>query len=151
MSFSLVLQRNVSQPNKVDKDVTDVATATGVMKEGASIIDPVFLIDTTLSADMISRVNYLKCETLSRFYYITDIIITTDHLYEIHCHVDVLMSYKTEIREQSAIVARQYKKKSMLLDDGWFMAYQNPLVQTKYLSNIQPFEHQEFVLVLAGS
>lgn len=151
MSFQIMLQRNNSNPNFVDKDVEDIAQATGVWKRGTSIINPVFTIDTVLTEDMISHVNYVYCEALGRYYYVTNIIAESPRLWTFHCHVDVLMSYKDKIREQTAIVARQAAKFNMYLDDGWFMAYQDPIIQTKLFSAASPFEHQEFVLVVAGS
>ena len=151
MSFQLSLQKNLSPPNKVDKDITDVAYATGTIKSPTSIIDPVFIIDTAMSSSMISNINYVYSPDLGRYYYVTNIISTTDKLWEIHCHVDVLMTYKNGIREQTAIVARQAKKFNMMLDDGWFMVYQDPIIKTEMFSEQAPFEHQEFVLVVAGS
>lgn len=66
-------------------------------------------------------------------------------------HVDVLTTYADGIKTQTAIVSRQKEKRNMMLDDGWFMAYQNPIIQQKYFSNATPFETQEFVLIVAGS
>lgn len=151
MSFQISLQKCTSPANFVNKEVTDVAYATGVLRNGASIIDPVFLIDTSLTSDMISNVNYVYVEEFGRYYYVTNIVAETNQLWAVHCHVDVLMSYKEEIKAQRAIVARQANKFNMYLDDGWFMAYQDPIIQTKYLSVADPFEHQEFVLVVAGN
>ena len=66
-------------------------------------------------------------------------------------HVDVLKSFADQIRNQTAVVARQEKKYNLMLDDGFFMTYQNPKIQTKLFSVADPFETQEFVLVVAGS
>lgn len=151
MSFQISLQKNTSPPNFVTKSITDVAYATGVLREGTSIIDPTFLIETELSSDMISNVNYLYCAEFGRYYYVTNIIAETGKLWSVHCHVDVLMSYASQIKAQTAVVARQTNQYNMMLDDGWFMAYQDPIIQTKYLSEEAPFEHQEFVLVVAGN
>lgn len=151
MSFRITLQRNNSPSNKVDKQIIDVAYADGTLKESTSIIDPVIIISTNLSSNMIADINYIYCEEFHRYYYVTNIISIANDLWELHCHVDVLMTYKDEIRDQTAIVARQENKYNMYLDDGWFMSYQDPIIQTKYLSVDDPFENQEFVLVVAGS
>lgn len=151
MSFRVSLQLNKSPVNKLDKEIQDIAYADGVLKENTSIIDPVFLIDTNLASEMLSRVNYLYCQDFNRYYYVTNIISDSNLLWEVHCHVDVLMSFKDSIRQQKGIIARQENKFNMMLDDGWFMAYQDPIIQTKYLSVSNPFEHQEFVLVVAGA
>ena len=65
--------------------------------------------------------------------------------------VDVLMTYADQIKEQTAVIARQAFKRNMYLDDGWFMSYQNPRFKQLYFSNATPFESQEYVLIIAGS
>lgn len=151
MSFPIILQENVSPMNKVSKTVTDIATATGNLKEGTSIIDPIIEIESTLDADILSRVNYAYIALFHRYYFVTDITLDITGLWLVSMHVDVLMSYKDTIRAQNGVVARQVNQYNMYLDDGWFMTYQNPEVVDLYFSEPAPFESQEFVLVLAGS
>lgn len=151
MSFVVKLQENLSPSNVVSKNITDIATATGTLREGTSILSPSILIDSQLEADILGRVNYAYIELWHRYYYVTDISLDVTGLWLVHMYVDVLMSYSTEIRQQSCIVARQERKYNMYLDDGWFMAFQNPIVQTPYFSVTDPFEAQSYILVVAGS
>lgn len=151
MSFSITFQENSSPLNKVDKSVSDVVTVTGNLREGSSILDPEIEIESSLDASMLGRVNYAYIPTFNRYYYVNDIVIDITGLWLVSMHVDVLMSYKTEIKAQNAIVARQERKYNMYLDDGWFMTYQNPLVRQQYFSNPTPFEGESYILVLAGS
>lgn len=153
MSFDVVLQRNKSASNVVNKDLTDVVTVNGTWRNPTSVIDPVVLIDQPEGIevdDFMANINYCHIEVAKRWYYITNIIATNNRLWELHCHVDVLMTYKADILAQECIVSRQANVYNLNLDDGWFMSYQNPLVQTKTFSNATPFEVQEFVLVMAG-
>lgn len=151
MSFSVTLQLNKSPSNKVDKNITDVAVATGVLRAGTSIISPVIEISSQLSESIISGVNYAYIPEFNRYYFVTNIISTANRLWVIHMQVDVLMTYKTYIRRQTAIVSRQKNVFNMMLDDGWFMAYQNPIVQLRKFSEAAPFNSQEYILVLAGN
>lgn len=153
MSFQIILQENKSPSNKVTKDVTDIATATGVLRDGATILDPKILIESALESDILGRVNYAHIEQFHRYYYIGDITLDATGLWLFDMHVDVLMSYADEIREQNAVVARQATEGNfnLYLDDGWFMAYQDPIIQIKHFSVEGPFEHSEYVLVLAGN
>lgn len=151
MSFDIALYQNTSPVNKVDKSITLVATVSGVLRSGVTVTDPIVLIESQTPATIISGVNYAYISELGRYYYITGIASDANGLWLISMHVDVLMTYRTQIRSQSAIVARQENVYNMYLDDGWFMAYQKPLIQTKYLSIAAPFEHEEYVLVIAGS
>ena len=151
MSFSVKLQKNTSPPNYVAKAIADIKTCTGTLREGTSIIDPVILIEGDVKANMVGSINYCYIAEFGRYYYITNIISDVTGVWEIHCHVDVLMSFSAQIKEQNAVVSRQEYRYNMMLDDGWFMSYQDPIVQTKLFSVEGPFEQQEFVLVVAGN
>lgn len=151
MSFSIIGYRCNSATNVVDKEINQEFSVEGTLRDGSSVIDPVILIEANAPGFHANDVNYLYVEEFRRYYYITNIISTNHTLWEIHAHVDVLMSYKDQIRAQTAIVARQESQYNLYLDDGIFMTYQNPKIQTKFFSNPTPFETQEFVLIVAGS
>lgn len=151
MSFPIVLYTNNSAANVVDKNISEVVTLTGVLRNGSSITDPVISVEISGDSFPTNGVNYLYIALFGRYYYVTNIISVNNTLWEIHCHVDVLMSFKDGIRNQTAIVARQEIEYNLMLDDGIFMCYQDPLIQTKLFSVAGPFETQEFVLIVAGS
>lgn len=151
MSFAVLLQENLSPTNKVDKSVSDIATATGTLRSGTSVLSPIIEIDSSLEADILARVNYAYIQLFHRYYYITDIKLDVTGLWLMSMHVDVLMTYKAQIRQQDAIVARQENHVNMYLDDGWFMAYQKPLIYTPRFSVEKPFESESYILVVAGS
>lgn len=145
----MVLYTNESATNVVNKTINTVETVQGYLRQGTSIIDPVIMVEDTDFQN--KNVNYAQIQVFGRYYYITNIASVYNNLWEIHCHVDVLMSFADGIKAQTAVVARQERTYNLMLDDGFFMAYQNPRLQTKTFSNATPFEHQEFVLVVAGS
>ena len=151
MSFPIYLYTNNSNVNVVTKSLTQVATATGTLRASTSIIDPVITIESQLAAELISQCNYLHIPSFSRYYYITNVVSEVTSLWTLHCHVDVLMSFASSIRAQTALVARQENKYNLYLDDGSFMAYQNPMIDTCPFSNPHPFnENGQFVLIVAG-
>lgn len=159
--FTINLYKMQSPSNKIDKDISfQIAQINGALRAGCSIIDPVIVIETDDNALWKKGLNYAYISEFGRYYYVTNIISvpgaiarTTSNVYfwELHMHVDVLMSFKDEILAQTAIIARQESKYNLYLDDGSFMTYQNPKIQTKTFSVAGPFETQEFVLVVAGS
>lgn len=151
MSFDINLYANTSPVNKVDKNISLVLSTTGVLRDGVTISDPVVLLEVATPANIISSANYAYIPELGRYYYITGVASDANGLWIVSMHVDVLMSFKEQIRNQYAIVARQEYIYNMYLDDGWFMAYQKPLIQLKYFSVTAPFENVEFVLLVAGS
>lgn len=152
MSFPIKHYINKSAPNVIDKDLElHVPDLVGTLRARSSIIDPVIIVEANSPGFHANHSNYIYVEEFNRYYYITNIISVNHTLWELHCHVDVLMSFKEQIKAQTAIVARQESKYNLYLDDGVFMAYQNPIVQTKRFSVEAPFETQSFVLMVAGS
>lgn len=148
--MNIVLHKNTSPTNKVDKSIDTGITLEGTLRENTSIVDPEFLVELDFDTADVAELNYLYSEDFGRYYYITNIVHVTDQLWDLQCHVDVLMSFKTEIREQTAVVSRQEMKYNTMLDDGWYMAYQDPLIQIKKFSNETPFETQSFALMVSG-
>lgn len=164
MSFDIQLYKNSSPTNKVTKDIgSPMDTLQGTLRAGASIIDPSVIVQLSGDQEWRTMCNYAYIPAFGRYYYITNIISLSGQidlggqytnpygLWELHMHVDVLMSYAEGIKQQTAVVARQEEKYNLYLDDGTFMCYQNPKIQTKLFSVTDPFETQEFVLMVAGN
>lgn len=146
MSFSINLMVNGSPKNQLDKALSVVATYSGTLKEGTSIIDPVIKIQCDLSS--VRQCNYMYIAEFNRFYFITDIKSVTNDIVEFYAHVDVLNTYKDQIRSNQAITQRQENSWNLYLDDGAFKIYQNPLVLTKAFPS--GFTTQSFVMAIAG-
>ena len=147
MSFNITLQINSSEKNKLDKEITDIATVSGVLKEDTSIIDPVIKIERNLS-DYVNC-NYITIPEFGRKYFVNNIRSVRYGLVEFSCHVDVLSSFADSIRTNKAIIKRQENNWNLYLNDGSFKVYQNPNVLTKAFPS--GFTKQEFVLAVAGS
>ena len=147
MAFNIVLQRNNSEMNRVTKSVDDLFTVSGVLKDGTSIIDPVIKIESDLSA--VTGCNYLSIPDFGRSYFINNISSIRNGLVEFSCHVDVLSSFASEIRNNTAIIKRQENEWNLYLNDGSFKVYQNPTILTKAFPS--GFTTQSFVLAVAGS
>lgn len=146
MAFNIILQKNTSERETVDKSITDIATLPCNIKANTSIIDPVFIIDDA-GANVLDS-NYLTCETFMRSYFITNIVSIRKNIWEISCHVDVLSSFKVALRNLTAVVSRQENIYNLYLDDGTFKSYQNPMILTKAFPS--GFNTQEFILVVSG-
>lgn len=147
MSFSIILQRNNSEKNKVDKTLTTIATMTGTLKNETSIIDPVIFFEASLSD--LKNCNYCTISEFGRSYFVNNIRSIRNGLVELTCHVDVLSTYKSQIRQQFAIIKRQQENWNLYLNDGSFKVYQNPMVLTKQFP--AGFTAPSFVMAVAGS
>lgn len=150
MSFEIKLQTSSSDREHLDKELTDVVTLTGSLREDCDVRDPVILLDTTL--DALAAVNYFTIPALGRSYFLTSAprLIRTG-LVEIGGHCDVLSSFAAGIRAQTAIIQRAESSNAynLYLNDGSLKTYQNPYVLTEPFP--AGFTGASFVLAVAGS
>lgn len=152
--MTIDLFNNTSPSNYVNKVINPLVTMDGTLKSSTNVVDPVILIENINYEYMNGLVNYAKIlEFGGRYYYVTNIQQVNNRLWELAMHVDVLMSNRETILQQTAIIARQEQLNmaNMYLDDGWFMAEQRMQHQTLKFSATDPFSTYEFVLVVAGS
>lgn len=147
MSFTIDIQYNSSPKNKVGKSLSSITELTGNLRAESSIIDPVFLVDSTITELRVA--NYCTIGTWKRSYFINDIRTVRQGLIELHCHVDVLQSFAAEIKQNSAIIKRNENKGNVLMNDGYYKIYQNPnVVMYEFPTG---FTNYEWVLAMAGS
>lgn len=130
--------------NRVDKSefLEEIATLNGTFRNVTSVLTPTFLIDVRdsniivkdddelvvddsnrllyteeITTDIL-RCNYVYCDDLKRFYYVTDIQVVNPTLYYLICRVDVLHTYKENIRKETAYVSRNEKKYNSMIPDN---------------------------------
>lgn len=145
--MSVKIQYNASEKNRMDKDITTKMTLWGTLKSECSIIDPVILIECDLF-DIVDC-NYITIELFNRSYFINNIRSIQRNLIEISCHVDVISSFKDDIRTNKAILSKSENDWNLYLNDGSLKTYQDAEVITKTFP--QGFTSQSFVLAVAGS
>lgn len=148
MAFTITIQTSSSEKNRVDKTLTDIATLTGTLRNDTSIIDPTFQIAGDMSAYL--NANYCTVPAFGRSYFINNIRSVRAGLFEIVCHVDVLSSFKTQLRTNSAIIHKSERNWNLYLNDGSLKTYQDPIIYTKKFSSGFP-ETEQYILGVAGS
>lgn len=84
----------------------------------------------------------------NRYYMIDKVDCICDGIYDLTLRSDVLMSFKSYFPSWEGIVKRQENKFNLMLNDGSFKVYQNPIIIQKTFP--QGFSGQEYVLVCAG-
>ena len=145
--MNIVLYNNISENNAVDKDITQLTSLTGTLREESSIIDPVITISDI--DGYIANMNYAYIPEFGRYYFITNIESVNNNLWRVSFHVDVLYTYKDEIRANYAIIQRNEREYDLKLNDGLFQTQQNPrITQYPFPSG---FNHWNFVLAIAGN
>ena len=104
-TFDINLYKNSAEPNKVDKtaELSTVGTISGVLRQECSLIDPEIIIQYDKPPDF----NYCYIANFGRYYYVENIVSMRQNLWRVRLRCDVLMTYKTQILNLTARIARQ--------------------------------------------
>lgn len=124
-----------------------ITTLSGTLKQATSIVNPIITIDINyanfdeLNVDVVDDendeivddenndvvvqfnntlfdCNYAYIPQLNRYYFITDIVAVTNKLWELHMHVDVLMSNAVQLQNAYGFVTRnEFTFNKELIDD----------------------------------
>ena len=145
--MTIILYTNSAPPNKVDKsaNLTVVETLEGVLRMPTSIINPTVTIERASPVGF----NYIRIPEFNRYYFVTGVSSTANNIVSIAAHVDVLMTYNSQIRQMYAVVRRNEFKYNLYLDDNLFKVYQNS--NHKIISWERGFNDFSYVLALAGN
>lgn len=149
--MTVTLYQNLSESNYVNKTLASEIPITGNMVNASSVLNPVILVKAESAGIVLS--NYMLIHEWQRYYFITDIISVRQGLWEIHGHVDVLMTFKNQFLRLSAIVARQEYLYNLYLDDDKFLINAPRQYVTKAFPNravSNELGGRGFVLTVAG-
>ena len=106
IKMKLTLMKTSADKRDLSKSTTTIKTVNCKIKEGTSIINPIVIINK-MSTSHIRQCNYAHISDFGRYYFVTDIVETTANQLEISMHVDVLNSYKDDIRSITTLILRQ--------------------------------------------
>ena len=115
--FDIIFYKMTCEKNRIDKTqfLTEPKTYSGTLRESSSIINPVITVEEPTSA--LVGYNYCYIAAWNRYYFITDIVAISNFLWEISMRVDVLNTFKTEIKQQKGLIARSSLGNKYLVDD----------------------------------
>lgn len=137
---------NKSDKRSIGKILQSIATVDIEMKEDTSIMDPTFIL---LDPNKYLAANYIYVPDLGRYYFINNITLSHQRAF-IECHVDVLESYKGDIKDHEVILERQENEYNLYLDDPEFKIYQPTNVMTFNFPKGFDESTQEYLLVVVG-
>ena len=143
--MEIILYYNNSEKIKLDKELTQIGTIEGRLFQNTSITKPSIMFDLDTA---VFSANYLYIPQFNRYYFITDVVNVSANKWQIQARVDVLTSFKSAIRENTAIIERQENEYNLYLDDKYYRAYQNEDVQYKKFSGSLPTD--KYILVVNG-
>lgn len=142
----LVLMTNSSPTNQIGKNLITVDTLTGSFRDSANIRQLTVRIEKTNPVGF----NYIYSSKFGRFYFIDEITVVRTGVLDLHCSIDVLETFGSEILANDAIIDKQEKDYNLYLNDNGLKIRQDPLVQPIYFPSGFGSDY-EFVLVVAGS
>lgn len=142
--MEVIFYKTNSLKNALDKELNRISYGNGTLKEESSLINPVitFIYDTE-----ILNCNYIHIPVFKRNYFIEDIIVNPSGI-EIKCHVDVLTTYKNDIRNAIATITRSHQKNNMIPDN---MILETPNRTTQFKKMGAGFENNPtYILTIGG-
>lgn len=149
MSITIELYNNLTEPEHLEKTLVATTTLTGELRtDTTEVIDPVIRVKDPGSL-LTGATNYAYIQEFNRYYYIRRKRSERNEIVELSLHVDVLMSFKSGIKNQTAIIRRQENNYNLYVNDGSIMVYENDYVYTKNFS--AGFTVNNWILVVAGS
>lgn len=149
MSLTVTFKKNNSPVEKLDKEFSDSQSFSVVLKESTEVFKPTFILQTSESLD---RFNYIDGSDFSgRQYFITDVRSIGNNRYEVDAKTDVLSTWKSNIRSNSAIINKQQDvvKGNKYLNDGSFVSQVNEF-NTSYNFSGGFNDSGVFILICAG-
>lgn len=144
--MDITLYQNISENNRVGKTLINAQTFTGNLRQSTSIINPVIM----LNADNPTAYNYAYIPAFNRYYFINKIEAYRTGLFILTMSVDVLETYKKEIKGMLAIIDKNETVGNNYFNDGSFILDSRAYNQIINFSN--GFNDKgEFILITAGA
>lgn len=144
--MDITLYQNISENNRVGKTLINAKTFTGNLRQSTSIINPVIM----LNADNPTAYNYAYIPAFNRYYFINKIEAYRTGLFILTMSVDVLETYKTEIKGMLAIIDKNETVGNNYFNDGSFILDSRAYNQIINFSNGFN-DNGEFILITAGA
>lgn len=109
-----------SKRNNSTKQPSGSGTAyTVYLKDKVSVLAPVFLIE---GVDL--TVTY--CQWNGRYYFVRDIVLSNNNIYEVHCEIDVMATWKTAIGSSTQYVLRSASQSDGNIVDMFYPSKKTP-------------------------
>ena len=149
MSFLIKLYVNKSSNNTVTKELSNETELNIVLKDDTVIENPVIILRKTEESGIaLHDFNYCYIPKFDRYYYIESRESMNATTWRLQCRVDVLMSFKTEIKKLKAIIERSSKWFNTYIPDDSYSIENDTRVQTVAFPS--GFTTDTMLLVVAG-
>lgn len=146
--MTITFYNNESDEILVDKKITSISSINNakIINE-TDIVNPSIIVSRNFYDSIILKANYLYIDNLDRYYYINNISFA-ESMIMIDCTVDVLMSYKKQIRNLTCTVTRNENLKNGYLNDDNYNIQAYKQVVCKMFPNA--INNDSIILMTAG-
>ena len=90
-----------SEANRLEKVLTDKLSITGTFKSEIDLLKPILSLS---NKENLLEYNYVHIPELNKYYFISKVDITQTNIYTLYLSLDVLMSYKEQIKNLKVIL-----------------------------------------------
>ena len=149
--MTVTLYKNTSDKRNLNKSLTEIKTVSATAKGDINIISPTLIIQY-FNTDF----NYCYISELNRFYYVNSLTLLSGQRLQIDLSVDVLMTYKEEIKNLTVNVLRYENIDPTFLTDSRIPLFSDTLQKViEFPENIFNLENpsensKNFLLTVAG-
>ena len=134
--MTAILYNNKSDSREINKNLTELSTINITLYLDTNVINPVFKLK-----NFINNANYMYVSDLHRYYYINNYTISNQCVY-LHCSVDVLTTYKTEILNSECLISRSENDYNDNIVDTLAPITENTVYTVKnFGENVKTTEH----------
>lgn len=126
--MNISLGVTTSEKRQLDKSVSYNWSGSGTLRNETNVVNPTILIEANVST--IAACNYMSIPAFHRQYFITDIRSISDGLCEVSGHCDVLSTYKSGIRSNTAVISRSAQ------EGNWNLFLNDPMLKVTNKSNV---------------
>ena len=147
--MEITLYTNESEKNKLEKTLDHPILLEGTLRDESSIINPIILISSE-KEDIPYMYNYAYVPAFGRYYFITDIESVRTGIWRVSMHVDVLMSYKEQIKNLNVIInnSEETGANNYLSGEQWITNVKNTTNIVNFPNGLN--DNGEFILITAG-
>ena len=149
--MTVTLYKNTSDKRNLNKVISEIKSVSATAKGDINIISPTLIIQY-FNTDF----NYCYISELNRFYYVNSLTLLTGQRMQINLSVDVLMTYKEEIKNLTVNVLRYENIEPTFLSDSRIPLFSDTVQKViefpENIFNIEsPSENSKnFLLTVAG-
>lgn len=145
--MDVIFYYNLSDDRAINKNLSSPTTFQGILRDEVNVMNPVVRFETS----EILRYNYAYIPELQRYYSVVERTCFRQGIWDVSFDVDVLMSFRADILQLTAIVDKQTENYigNEYIDDGSFVT-ENVMFKTVYNFPDGFNDTGEYILITAG-